>query len=228
MNNTSLSLTENLRQILREGLSRMFSAYFQHGPRSSKKTDILNELVVNSIECVIRESNAVESGDIEKPIYEIKMECDIPSDNFSKKKRCDVVVFKNGVLFMAFPLKFIMTSYSKNKNNYYENITGEVLHLRWANPDIHIVPINIILDKIPNLAETDKEKRIKNFEIITHENSLNVYHQLVKNNIIDAIYNVVVITEPCCVVGEKYTKMPTIIELNENRPLAEILAPFFV
>jgi hypothetical protein len=113
-----------------------------------------------------------------------------------------------------------MTSYLKNRNNYFENITGEVYLLKQANPDLKIVPINFILDKIPNLTN---DKKIKNFEMITHENSFNVYSTLIKSGIIYDIYNVVIKTEHSCQIGDKYDQPPLITGVIENKSLYDII-----
>ena len=102
-----------------------------NGSRSSKKTDRLNELIKSSIQVVI---NSLENKDD----YTVVFEYNIPSENYSKQKRCDVVVMHKDSPYAVLPLKFIMTSYMKNRNNYYENMTGEVMHLRWANPELKI------------------------------------------------------------------------------------------
>ena len=44
-----------------------------------------------------------------------------------------------------------MTNYKQNKNNSWENLTGELSQLKWANPDLHLIPINIIFNQTPYL-----------------------------------------------------------------------------
>ncbi len=50
-----------------------------------------------------------------------------------------------------FPIKFVMSSYLKNRNNYFENLIGESYCLKQMNDKIHIIPINIFLYRIPNI-----------------------------------------------------------------------------
>lgn len=208
---------EKVKNIVLTGISECFDLYMSNGSRSSKKTDRLNELIKNSIQVVI---DTLQNKDE----YSVVFEHNIPSENYSKQKRCDVVVLYNQTPYAVLPLKFIMTSYMKNRNNYYENMTGEVMHLRWANPTLKIVPVNIIIDKIPNL---DNEKKIKNFEIIDPVNSLGVYNNLVNHNIVNNIYNVVLTTTHECQIGEDYNKKPVINELKENLPFYNVLRSMF-
>jgi hypothetical protein len=150
------------------------------------------------------------------PITEHNLQC----ANFSEQKKCDIVVCYKNTPYIVFPLKFVMTSYLKNRNNYFENITGEVYLLKQANPELKIVPINFIRDKIPNLTN---DKKIKNFEVITHENSFNVYSTLVNSGIIYDIYNVVIKTEHSCQIGDKYDRPPLITDIIENKSLYDII-----
>jgi hypothetical protein len=152
--------------------------------------------------------------------YSLITEHNLQCANFSEQKKCDIVVCYKNAPYIVFPLKFVMTSYLKNRNNYFENITGEVYLLKQSNPDLKIVPINFILDKIPNLTN---DKKIKNFETITHENSFNVYSTLIKTGIIYDIYNVVIKTEHVCQIGDKYDRPPLITGVIENKSLYHII-----
>ena len=140
------------------GLNECMRLYFENGPRSSKKTDHLNKMIIDYLSVYF---STVQNIDDYSLITEHNLQC----ANFSEQKKCDIVVCYKNSPYIVFPLKFVMTSYLKNRNNYFENITGEVYLLKQANPDLKIVPINFILDKIPNLTN---DKKIKNFEIITH------------------------------------------------------------
>ena len=73
------------------------------------------------------------------PNYKVYLEQNIPSINSSNKKRCDIVVYKNKEPYLIFPTKIIMTNYKQNKNNSWENLTGELMHLKWANKNINII-----------------------------------------------------------------------------------------
>ena len=195
------------------GLNECMRLYFENGPRSSKKTDHLNNIIIEYLSVYF---STVQNIDDYSLITEHNLQC----ANFSEKKKCDIVVCYKNAPYIVFPLKFVMTSYLKNRNNYFENITGEVYLLKQSNPDLKIIPINFILDKIPNLTN---DKKIKNFELITHENSFNVYSTLIKSGIIYDIYNVVIKTEHSCQIGDKYDRPPLITDIIENKSLYDII-----
>ncbi len=169
---------EQEKQQFMQIINNTYEKYFQHGPRSSKKVDYFH----SSIKNILEEYFTSLKG------YDIKLEYDIPSCNSSKKKKCDIVVLKNNIPYIIFPVKIIMTNFKQNKNNSWENLTGELMHIKWCNPNIHIIPINILMNKTPYL-KTNKE--IKKFENVTI-NDIENYNQLINYNLCYDIINYIV------------------------------------
>jgi len=95
--------------------------------KSSKKCDYLHKYIKQSIEDILPTDN-----------YKVKLEQKIKSINMTGDKKCDIVLYKNNNPYIIFPCKYIMSSYYKNKNNYWENITGELIQIKWGNKDIYI------------------------------------------------------------------------------------------
>jgi len=139
--------------------------YIEHGARSSQKVDYFHHSIMSALEQVF----PIKDG------FSIKSEQNIPSCNASGQKKCDIVVYKNNIAYIVFPVKLPMTNYKQNKNNNWENLTGEVQHLKWANPGLHVCPINVFIDKTPYLANT---KRITKFENIT-TSDINIYIKII-------------------------------------------------
>ena len=209
-------LAVNNQDMLSMGLNDSLNAYFTHGPRSSKRTDILNDFIENMVKQAIKS----KYGEENMSRYTIKKEYAIKSTTKSGKKNCDVVVLKDYAPHIIFPIKFCMTNYSQNCYNYWENLTGEVSHLKWANPDVHIVPVNILMNKIPYLK---KDNTIKHWEIVTYENSFKIYENLAKHKLVHNNYNVILEVNHDCDVGEHFDKVPIITCIVENMPFNEIL-----
>lgn len=164
-------------------IKKTIKIYFELGSssRSSKKVNCIHEGIVDILLTLFSK----EKG------YTVKMEQNIQSHNFSEKKKCDIVILKNNTPFIVFPVKFSMSSYKKNRNNYLENLTGELYLMKAKNPNLNIIPINIIMDKVPTL---DGSKKIKNFEHIYTDNFI-PYNILVKNKLCYDMINYIVEVE---------------------------------
>lgn len=196
-----------------ENIQKVIQTYFTHGARSSKKVDILHAYFVEEIKQAIHIHK-------NKQEYSVKCELDVPSVNASGKKKCDIVVLKNNIPYIVFPVKFCITNYFQNKNNYWEQLTGEICHMKWSNPALHVIPINILLDNTPYLESSGT---IKKFEKITYENSLQIYEKLKQQNLVYDNYNVIINVLHLSKVNEKYTHMPTINGLANFKPMQQVL-----
>ena len=188
-------------------IQKTYDIYFIHGSRSSKKVDYFHSKIKELIEDYISINNLGNT-------FKCKLEINVPSINSSGKKKCDIVILKNNVPYTIFPVKIIMTNYKQNKNNSWENLTGELCHLKWhpSNNNIHIIPINIILNKIPYL---DKSGIIKNFENITFDDIKN-YYILNDRNITYNQMNFILDVEHQNIIGENFNKIPIFKNFNVN------------
>ncbi len=148
LNNLTL---EDEKDLFLSKIKEIFELYITHGCRSSKKVDLLHNFI----------KELIEKSLVNKDGYNVKVEENIPSYNASGNKRCDIVLYKNNNIIAIFPVKFIMSNYYQNKNNMWENLTGECIHIQWKNPNIKIIPINIIFNKIPYLEKSNKIKNLK-------------------------------------------------------------------
>jgi|TARA_Y100000389_G_scaffold111208_1_gene108302 hypothetical protein len=189
--------------IFKDIIKKTFEKYLSNGPRSNQKTLQLHE----GLKCMIQQS--LPSG------YTVEIEKNVKSENASGKKSCDIIVLNGEILCFIFPVKFIMVNYYQNKNNNWENLTGELFHLKKANENINIIPINIIFNTIPYCK---KSSYISKFENITYEKSYKITENLVKWKLASNIVNYIIDVEQICKIGEKYDKCPKIIGFNENTP----------
>lgn len=194
--------------------------YFRHGARSSKKVDYLHEKLKFDI--------AKELPDR----YTVKLEQKVESVNANGCKKCDIVVYnESNQVFMIFPVKYIMSNYFQNKNNSFENLTGECMHLSWKSLDknetCHIIPINIIFNQLPYLTS---DKKIKKFENLSYNNTFKIYEQLVARNVCYDVISYIIDVKHENVVNDFYDKMPEIIGFNKDTPYKqfdEVFAELF-
>jgi hypothetical protein len=189
--------------------------YITHGARSSKKVDNFHSEIKRIIENIITHKKL-------DGIYEIKLEQIIKSKNSSGQKKCDIVVYKNKNPFIIMPVKIIMSSYKKNKYNYQENLTGELCHLVWHpdNKNIHIIPINVFMNKIICM---NTDGLIKSVEILDHKDM--TFYDILEEKLNVKVVNYIVDVTHCCEIGTKFDKCPIInsISTSNDKKLLTII-----
>lgn len=200
---------ENIKKVINNKkiiyiIYNTYNLYLINGSRSSKKVNYFHNKIKKELELLFINNN--------NNIYKIKLEHNIPSYNSSGKKKCDIVVFKNNNPFIIFPVKIIMSNYKQNKNNSWENLTGELIHIKWINPNIYLIPINIYMNKTPYL---DNNKIIKKFENITY-NDIKNYEILKEKKICYDVINYIIDVEHNNIINEYFKNLPNIIGFNKN------------
>ena len=80
-------------------------------------------------------------------------------------KNVDITVIDNGIqkAIAGIAVKFVMSNYSQNSNNYFENMLGETANIRSMNiPYFNIFIIPEILPYYKRNGEIKKEKILQN------------------------------------------------------------------
>ena len=93
------------------------------------------------------------------------------------EKAVDITIQENGKNIAGIAVKFVMSNYSQNSNNYFENMLGETANIR--SKGIPYYQIFIIPDRVPYF---NKDKKITRWEQISKHN-LNKYIKLSEDNI---------------------------------------------
>lgn len=183
-------------------INETYQIYLKNGSRSSKKVDYFHTKI-----------KAILLGYFEKDtIFDVKTEYNIDSCNATGKKKCDIVILKNKIPYIIFPIKVVMTNYKQNKNNFWENLTGEVMHIKWFNKYVNVIPINIFMNKTPYLK---KDKQIKKFEIVEYEDIKN-YNLLKENDVCYDVINYIVNVDHDSKIGELFNSVGAIKNFNKN------------
>jgi hypothetical protein len=178
--------------------------YIQDGARSNSNVNYFHNFIKNHL------LNLIQN----KPEYLVKLEYNLKSTNSSGLKRCDIVILKNNEPYIVFPVKIIKSNYKQNKNNSWENLTGELQHLMWANENLKIIPINIFMNKTPYLKSN---KQISKFENVTFDD-INVYNFLVLKNIAYDMINYIMLVNHEVHENDYFNKIPTILGFDSNTP----------
>lgn len=198
---------EDQKQLLIREMGNVYNLYIKYGSRSNKNVNYFHNFIKNELEKIFI-----------KPLYEIKLEFEVKSSNSLGKKKCDIVVLKNNEPFIIFPVKIIKSNYKQNKNNGWENLTGELQHLKWSNDDINIIPINIFMNKTPYLND---KKIITKFENITIDD-INIYNILIEKNIAYDLINYILIVNHNNIIDEEFDKPPIIIDIDSTTPFRNL------
>ena len=182
-----------------EILNETYSIYFTSGPRSSDKVNHFHLAIKNMLEPYFPKVNN----------YDIKLEYEVKSSNSAQKKKCDIVILHNKTPYIIIPVKIVMTNYKKNKNNYWEQLTGESSHIMWQNPNIKIIPITIIANKCPSLLAN---KQIKCFENV-EESDVDIYRELINKKLCYDVINYIVDIKHSKKEGEQFNDILPIEKL---------------
>ncbi len=152
-------------------LKKSFITYLQTGARSNKKLGILHGAISEDLQERLNDNNY----SVYSLGYGIGKEHKINGRYVDKA--VDITIAENNTPVAGIAVKYVMSNYSQNSNNYFENMLGETANIRCAK--IPYFQIFIIPDKIPYF---DKDGGISKWEMI-NEHNLNKYIKLSNDNI---------------------------------------------
>jgi hypothetical protein len=154
-----------------EVLKQSFLVYLRTGARSNEKLKVLHGAISKDIDNRLRDRQyAVSSLG-----YGAGKEKNI--DGRYINKAVDITISEKGKAVAGIAVKFVMSNYSQNSNNYFENMLGETANIRSAK--IPYFQVFAIPDKMPYF---DKSGKITKWETITAHN-LDKYIKLSNDNI---------------------------------------------
>ncbi|GAB6391637.1 MAG: hypothetical protein MdMp014T_1010 [Treponematales bacterium] len=153
-------------------LKETFRVYLMTNPRSNEKLKVLHKAIAEDLLFRLGADYTVESlgigsgkeGTIEGRYVD---------------KQVDITIRKDSTPVAGIAVKYVMSNYMQNSNNYFENMLGETANIRCA--DIQYFQVFIIPDKIPYF---DHDGRIPHWEEI-NEHNLGKYITLSQDNIKD-------------------------------------------
>ena len=178
-------------------IQQSYSKYLQTTSRSSGKVNIIHTWIKDQLSSFYDDSRYVLSTDTF-----------IPACNARGSKNTDIVVYDKKLkkYILGVCVKYICSSYKKNKNNYLEGAIGEATTIKMANPGIKLISFNIFPSECPLY---DKYGNIKKFESISYDNHLKIYESYIS----DRFYDELIIYQ----LDIDYEKQQ-ILGLNKNTP----------
>ena len=109
-----------------EQIEKAFKAYLKTGARSNQKLKVLHGAIASDLANTLGKSFSVHSLG-----YNDGKETEIAGRYLSK--RVDIVVSSQTQTVGGIAVKFVMSNYKQNSNNYFENMLGETANIRTTN-----------------------------------------------------------------------------------------------
>ena len=158
-----------------EAIKKSFLVSLETSPRSNEKLKVLHGFIAEDLQ------NRLGSKYVVKSLgFKEGKEAQILGRYMNKN--VDITIKKDGRAVAGIAVKFVMSNYSQNSNNYFENMLGETANIR-ANK-IPYFQIFVIPEVLPYYK---KDGEISNWEKIT-ENNVDKYVKM-SDDQIDAFYH---------------------------------------
>ena len=154
-----------------EVLKQSFLVYLRTSARSNEKLKVLHGAISYDIDSRLNEKKYT----VASLGYGAGKEKTI--DGRYINKAVDITISEKSKAIAGIAVKFVMSNYSQNSNNYFENMLGETANIRSAK--IPYFQVFVIPDKMPYF---DKSGEITKWETITAHN-LDKYIKLSNDNI---------------------------------------------
>lgn len=155
----------NLNDEFLDTLTQSFKVYLQTSARSNEKLKILHSKIARDLTSLLGKGFSVCA-------YEIGDGREKEIEGRYYKKRVDICIVQNNKEVAGIAVKFVMSNYSQNSNNYFEGMLGETANLRsFGKPYFQI----LILPQI--MPYFDKKGIIKKNEILS-SHALEKYFKL--------------------------------------------------
>lgn len=147
-------------------LKESFCTYLITSARSNEKLKILHGFIANKLKNSFNNENILVHSINKDGGQEKKM------NGLFMNKKVDIVISKNNKDICGIAIKFVMSNYFQNSNNYFENMLGETSNIRGAGYEYF--QIFIIDSKIPYFKQNKNINRWENINI----NNLNKYKSM--------------------------------------------------
>lgn len=145
-------------------LKRSFSCYLRTGGRSNEKLKILHGAIAADLEKRLRAANQTRNiFSVASLGYRDGRELSVKGLYMDKK--VDLTICKNGWSIAGIGVKYVMSNYSQNSINYFENMLGETANLRSNN--VPYFQIFVVPDHLPYF---EKDGSIQKWEEISPHN----------------------------------------------------------
>ena len=162
----------DLNQSFLETLTESFQIYLKTGARSNEKLKILH----GKIACDLENKLQKESKEFNVYAYGIGNGKEKTLNGNYYDKTVDIAIFKNEKAIAGIAVKFVMSNFSQNANNYFEGMLGETANLRTQK--LPYFQILILPETLPYFKENGDVKKIEELK----KQYLHKYFKLSQDN----------------------------------------------
>lgn len=148
-------------------LTQSFSTYLKTGARSNEKLKILHAKIATDLQNKFGAEYEIHALGVSK-------EKELKGRYYDKA--VDIAILRRGVELGGVAVKFVMSNFSQNANNYFENMLGETANLRCAK--LLYFQILIVSEALPYFKNDGQIGKIE--ELKNHH--LNKYLRLSQDN----------------------------------------------
>ena len=158
-------------------LKQAFLVYLDTGARSNKKLEILHGAIASDL----NEKSSENTYKVHSLGFGEGKERKV-AGRYIKNKAVDIVISENNHTLAGIAVKYVMSNYTQNSNNYFENMLGETANMRSAGiPYFQILVMPDILPyfkKDGNISkwETLKTHHIEKYLTLSNDNINDFLH----------------------------------------------------
>lgn len=151
-------IEKSLKENFFDCLKQSFLKYLETGPRSNEKLRILHGFIN---ECI---KNALNDSTYEVISLSEDASCSEQTiEGLYMDKKVDIVIKSKNKIIGGIAIKFVMSNYKQNANNYFENMLGETVNIRSNELRTPYFQIFIISHIVPYFKNTKEILRWDEF-----------------------------------------------------------------
>lgn len=157
-------------------LKKSFIRYLQTKATSTEKLKVLHGAIAKDLEERLNDSKycIYSFGYGEGKEYKI--------NGHYYDKRVDITIAENEIPIAGIAVKYVMSNYDQNSNNYFENMLGETANIR--SEKIPYFQIFVIPDKVPHFEDNGditgwemiNEHNLKKYIILSNDDIGTFFH----------------------------------------------------
>lgn len=133
-------------------LTESFQLYLKTSARSNEKLKVLHSKIAQDLQNKLGNEFCVYA-------YNIGDGKEKTLEGYYYDKKVDIAIFENDKQIAGIAVKFVMSNYKQNANNYFENMLGETANLR--SNHLPYFQILIVPETMPYFDENDMIKKIE-------------------------------------------------------------------